>query len=486
MTTVATPVKTLVIQPVTRIEGHAKITIKLNDQGNVDTARVNVIELRGFEQFAIGRPVEDMPRITPRICGVCPWSHHLASAKATDAVFGVKIPSAAAKLRELANSIAYMEEHILHFYFLAGADFLLGPDADYSVRNVIGILKAAPEVAQRVVRVRHMCAKMLEILAGKSIHPQAAVPGGWSKPLLTGERDELQKMAADALELAKFSIAFAKENVFPKYLDVVKTLGVITTGFLGTVKDDGALDLYDGKLRLMDRNGAYEDFPVENYGDYIAEHVEDWSYLKFPYAKKWTSEFSMEGEAKGIYRTNTLARINVCDYIPTPLAQKELEIFRSAFGRPAQLTLLYHWARLIELLYNAENTVRLLADPEITSRNTRVPVTPRAARGIAHTEAPRGTLIHEYETDADGMVTNVNLIVGTTHNNAPINMSVTQAARSLIKAGKYDQGILNTVEMSIRAYDPCLSCATHRLDGKMSVRVEIVDSEGKVVDSMAN
>jgi F420-non-reducing hydrogenase large subunit len=491
MSTVMTPpasgkAKTLVIQPVTRIEGHAKITINLNDEGNVDTARVNVIELRGFEQFAIGRPVEDMPRITPRICGVCPWSHHLASAKATDAVFGVEIPAPAAKLRELANSIAYMEEHILHFYFLAGADFLLGPDADYSVRNVIGILKAAPDVAKRVVQVRHMCAKMLEILAGKSIHPQAAVPGGWSKPLTSGERDELQKMAADALELAKFSIAFAKENVFPKYLEVVKTLGVITTGFLGTVKNDGALDLYDGRLRLMDRTGAYEDFPVENYGDYIAEHVEDWSYLKFPYAKKWTSEFSMEGEAKGIYRTNTLARINVCDYIPTPLAQAELEIFRSSFGRPAQLTLLYHWARLIELLYNAENTVRLLADPEITSRNTRVPVTPRAARGIAHTEAPRGTLIHEYETDADGMVTNVNLIVGTTHNNAPINMSVTQAAKSLIKDGKYDQGILNTVEMSIRAYDPCLSCATHRLDGKMSVRVEIVDSEGKVIDSMAN
>ncbi len=492
MSTVITPpasgkaTKTLVIQPVTRIEGHAKITIKLNDEGNVDTARVNVIELRGFEQFAMGRPVEDMPRITPRICGVCPWSHHLASAKATDAVFGVQIPPAAAKLRELANSIAYMEEHILHFYFLAGADFLLGPDADYSVRNVIGILKAAPEVAQRVVKVRHMCAKMLEILAGKSIHPQAAVPGGWSKPLTTGERDELRKMAAEALELAKFSIAFAKENVFPKYLDVVKTLGVITTGFIGTVKADGALDLYDGNIRLMDRNGAYEDFPVENYADYIAEHVESWSYLKFPYAKKWTSEFSMEGEAKGIYRANTLARINVCDYIPTPLAQAELEVFRNAFGRPAQLTLLFHWARLIELLYNAENTIRLLGDPEITSTHTRVPVTPRAARGIGHTEAPRGTLIHEYETDADGMVTNVNLIVGTTHNNAPINMSVTQAAKSLIKNGKYDQGILNTVEMSIRAYDPCLSCATHRLDGKMAVRVDIVDPEGKVIDTMAN
>ncbi len=474
----------IVIQPVTRIEGHAKITIQLNDAGDVDTARVNVIELRGFERFCMGRPVEDLPRITPRICGVCPWSHHLASAKATDAVFGVDPPPAAKKLRELCNSIAYMEEHILHFYFLAGADFLLGPDADPSVRNVIGILQAAPEVARRVVKVRHMCAKMLEVLAGKPIHPQAAVPGGFSRPLAAPERDQLRKMTEDALELAKFSIAFAKENIFPKYFDVVKTLGVITTGFLGTVDDHGALDLYDGHLRLMKADGTFTDFPYDKYTEHIAEHVEPWSYLKFPYAKHWGS-FSME-DPKAIYRTNTLARINVCDHIDTPLAQAELEQFRSMFGRPAQLTLLYHWARLIELLYNAENAMRLLNDPEITSTETRVKVTPRAARGVGCVEAPRGTLIHDYETDADGMVTNVNLIVGTTHNNAPINMSVTQAAKNLIKGGKYDQGVLNTVEMSIRAYDPCLSCATHRLDGKVSVKMEIYDANGKLVDTLAN
>jgi F420-non-reducing hydrogenase large subunit len=478
--------KTLVIQPVTRIEGHAKVTIQLDDAGNVDNARVNVIELRGFERFCIGRPVEDMPRITPRICGVCPWSHHLASAKACDAVFGVTPPPAGAKLRELCNSIAYMEEHILHFYFLAGADFLLGPSADYSVRNVIGILQAAPDVARRVVRVRHMCAHMLEILAGKAIHPQAAVPGGFSKPLAPSDRDNLAKMAEEALELAKFSIAFAKENVFPKYLDVVKSLGVITTGFLGTVKDDGALNLYDGKLRLMKSDGSFVDFPYDQYTDHIAEHIEPWSYLKFPYAKNWGG-FSMDLENPGsIYRANTLARINVCDYIDTPLAQAELEEFRQKFGRPAQLTLLYHWARLIELLYNAENAVRLLADPEITSLETRVKVTPRAARGVGCTEAPRGTLIHDYETDADGMVTNINLIVGTTHNNAPINMSVTQAAKGMINNGNYDQGILNTVEMSIRAYDPCFSCATHRLDGKLSVKVDIVGADGKLLDTLAN
>jgi len=478
--------KTLVIQPVSRIEGHAKITVQLNDTGNVDTARVNVIELRGFEKFCLGRPVEDMPRIMPRICGVCPWSHHLASAKACDAVFGVTPPPAGAKLRELCYSVAFMEEHILHFYFLAGADFLLGPDADYSVRNVIGILKAAPEIATRVVKVRHMAAKMLEILAGKAIHPQAAVPGGFSKPLSQQNRDELRRMADETLDLAKFSIAFAKENVFPKYLETVKTLGVITTGFLGTVKENGALNLYDGKARLMAPDGSFEDFPYDRYTDYISEHLESWSYLKFPYAKKW-GNFSMDlAKPSGIYRTNTLARINVCDFIDTPLAQAELEEFRQKFGRPAQLTLLYHWARLIELLYNAENAIRLLDDADITSTETRVKVTPRAARGVGVTEAPRGTLIHDYTTDADGMITNVNLIVGTTHNNAPINMSVTQAAKSLIHDGQYDQGVLNTVEMSIRAYDPCFSCATHRLDGKISVKLDIVDAEGNLLDTLAN
>jgi F420-non-reducing hydrogenase large subunit len=332
-----------------------------------------------------------------------------------------------------------------------------------------------------------MCAQMLEILAGKSIHPQAAVPGGFSKPLAAADRDQLRKMADEALELAKFSIAFAKENVFPKYLDVVKSLGVITTGFIGTVKEDGALNLYDGKLRLMKPDGTYEDFPYDRYTDFISEHIESWSYLKFPYAKKWGDGFSMDGDSgKGVYRANTLARINVCDHIDTPLAQAELVEFRQKFGRPAQLTLLYHWARLIELLYNAENAIRLLDDADITSTETRVKVKARAARGVGCTEAPRGTLIHDYTTDADGMITNVNLIVGTTHNNAPINMSVTQAAKSLIRNGKYDQGVLNTVEMSIRAYDPCLSCATHRLDGKVSVKLDIFDAEGKLMDTLTN
>lgn len=477
--------KTVVIQPVTRIEGHAKITIQLDDAGNVANTMVNTVELRGFERFCIGRPVEELPRIVTSICGVCPWSHHLASAKANDAVFGVDPPSAAKKLRELANSLAYIEEHILHFYFLAGADFVMGPTADYAVRNVIGIAGKVPDVAKKVVRVRWLMAKALELLSGKSIHPVAAVPGGFSKPLTEDERKKLKEMASEALELAKFSIDFAKKNIFPNYIDVVKTLGVIKTGFLGTVKN-GTLDLYDGNLRMMTADGNFEDFTYDKYLDHIAEHIEPWSYLKFPYMKK-AGKLSMDlDNPVGVYRTNTLARINVCDKIATPLAQKELEEFRKNFGRPAQATLLYHWARLIELLYNAENVMRLLDDPEITSTETRAPVTPRQARGVGSVEAPRGTLIHDYETDANGMVTDVNLIVGTTHNNAPINMSVKRAATDLIKGGKYDQGIMNMVEMAIRAYDPCLSCATHNLDGTIAVKLIIMNSDGKVIDVLTN
>ena len=479
--------KTIVIQPVTRIEGHAKVTIQLDDSGNVADTKVNVVELRGFEKFCIGRPVEELPRIVTSICGVCPWHHHLASAKANDAVFGVEPPTTGKKLRDLCHSIAHSSDKILHFFFLAGPDFVMGPDADYSVRNVMGIAQSNPELGKKVIRSRHLGTQMLEIVSGKAIHPVTDVPGGFSKPLTQEERDKVFPMAEEVLEFAKFAIAFAKENIFPKYLDVVKSLGVINTGFLGTVSDDGSLNVYDGKLRLMKPDGSYEDFAYDQYTDFISEKVEDWTYLKFPYAKSWGEGFSMDiNDPKGIYRTNTLARINVADKMATPLAQKEFEEFREKFGRPAQLTLLYHWARLIELVYNAEHVMELLNDPDITGRETRVPVTPRAARGIGCVEAPRGTLIHDYETDEKGMITNVNLIVGTTHNNAPINMSVNQAAKALIKDGKYDQGILNRVEMAIRAYDPCLSCATHNLDGRIAVRVDIHDADGNLQDTFMN
>ncbi len=478
--------KTITIAPVSRIEGHAKVTIRLDDAGNVADTQVNVVELRGFEKFCVGRPVEELPRIVTSICGVCPWHHHLASAKANDAVFGVTSPPTGTKLRDLCQSIAYCSDKILHFFFLAGPDLVMGPDADYSVRNVLGVIGADPDLGRKVVRARHLGTQMLGIASGKSIHPVTAVPGGFSKPLTEAERQRMLPMAEEVLEFAKFAIAFAKEKLFPKYVDEIETLGVIETGFLGTVADDGTLNVYDGTLRLMKPDGTYEEFAAAQYKDFIAEHIEPWSYLKFPYAKKWGA-FSMDVDApSGIYRTNALARINVADRMATPLAQAEFEEFRERYGRPAQQTLLYNYARLVELVYNAEHAIELLNDPEITGTETRVPVTPRAARGVGCVEAPRGTLIHEYETDDDGLVTDVNLIVGTTHNNAPINMSVRQAATSLIRNGSYDQGTLNRIEMAIRAYDPCLSCATHELDGTLPVRVDIFDSAGERVATLTN
>jgi F420-non-reducing hydrogenase large subunit len=478
--------KTITIAPVTRIEGHAKVTIELDDNGNVDKTFVNVVELRGFEKFCIGRPVEELPRIVTSICGVCPWHHHLASAKANDAVFGVTPPPTGVKLRDLCQSIAFCSDKILHFFFLAGPDFVMGPDADYSVRNVLGIVGANSELGRKVVRARHLGTQMLGIASGKSIHPVTAVPGGFSKPLTEAERQKLLPMAEEVLEFVKFAIAFAKTDIFPNYLDEIASIGVIETGFLGTVTDDGTLNLYDGKLRLMKPDGTYDEFAYDQYKDYIEEHIEPWSYLKFPFAKKWGA-FSMDPDApSGIYRTNALARINVADKMATPLAQAEFEEFREKFGRPAQQTLLYNYARLIELVYNAEHVLELLNDPDITGKETRIAVTPRAGHGVGCVEAPRGTLIHEYQTDDAGLVTNVNLIVGTTHNNAPINMSVNQAAKTLIKDGKYDQGTLNRVEMAIRAYDPCLSCATHKLDGTLPVRIDLVNKDGDLIESITN
>ncbi|WP_028574115.1 Ni/Fe hydrogenase subunit alpha [Desulfonatronovibrio hydrogenovorans] len=448
--------KTLNIAPITRIEGHASVAIHLDDSGNVSDAKMHVLSLRGFEQFVLGRPVEEVPRIVPRICGICPWHHHLASNKAADACLGVELPPTGRKLRELCQMMAYIPDKILHFYFLAAPDFVLGPDADYSVRNVVGIVGANPELAKKVVHMRYKGQMLLEKFAGKVIHPIAGVVGGFSKPLLEDERKEILAGIQELKDFCVFTIKFAREEVFPKYLDAVKILGVFPSGYLGTVRpSDGALELYDGELRMMDKDGNFDQFTYPEYVDHIGEHTEPWSYLKFPYAKKHGALKLDENDPVGVYRANCLARINVCDKMATPLAQEELDIFRKEFGRPTHLTLLYHWARLIELVQACEKAEELLNDPEITGREHRAKnIQPRAGDGVGCVEAPRGTLIHHYKTDDNGLVTMANLIVGTTHNNAPMNLSVKQAAKALIKDGKYDQGILNRVEMAIRAYDP--------------------------------
>ncbi|MFV2040593.1 MAG: Ni/Fe hydrogenase subunit alpha [Candidatus Hydrothermarchaeales archaeon] len=474
------------IQPVSRIEGHAKVTIQLDDDGNVSDTRVNVVEMRGFEKFCVGRPVEDLPRITPRICGVCPWAHHLASSKATDAVFGVDPPSAAKKIRELALLNHYIESHIAHFYFLSGPDFVMGPTTDYKDRNVFGIVKANPELAKTVVKMRFMAQTNCQLIGARAINPVVSVPGGWAKPISSDELLQLKNNSSDLLDFAKFSIQNAKDNIFPEYIDVVKSLAVFDTSFLGMVDDEGAINFYDGKLRMMKKDGSYKEFEGADYLDHISEKVMPWTYLKFPYDKDDGDLVMNADNPLGVFRVNSLARVNVCDKISTPLANEELKVFRGEFGRPAQQTLLYHWARLIELLYAAEKSIELLNDPEITSTDLRKKVEPRAARGVGVVEAARGTLFHDYETDDKGIVTNVNLIVATTNNNAAINMSADLAARALIKNGKYDQGVLNMVEMAIRAHDPCFSCATHKLDGRLAVRLDIVDAQGQIIDTLTN
>ena len=443
------------IAPITRIEGHASIVINLDDNGNVEDSKVYFKALRGFEKFVEGKPAEELPRIVNRICGICPWHHHLASNKAVDRCFGVTPPPAGQKLRELMQIISHAEDKLLHFFFLAAADFVIGPDSDYSVRNVIGIAKANPELAQKIVSMRYKLKMILEKFAGKAIHPVAGVVGGFAKPMTEEDRKEILNQMQEILDFALFTIDFAKKDLFPKYLDVIQNVGVINTGFIGTVDEDGALNLYDGNLRIMKSDGTYTDFDPQEYTNYIGEHVEPYSYGKMPYAKFWNEGFSLDlDNPRGIYRANCLARINVCDSIKTPKAQAELEEFREKFGRPAQATLLYHWARLIEEVYACERAIELLNDPEITDPNIRTDATPKAGRGVGCVEAPRGTLIHDYTTDENGLIVTANLIVGTTHNLGPINLSVKQAAKSLIKDGNVDEGILNKVEMAVRAYDP--------------------------------
>jgi F420-non-reducing hydrogenase large subunit len=414
------------------------------------------MSLRGFEKFIEGKPAEEVPKIVNRICGICPWMHHTAANKAVDGCFKAQVPPTGVKLRELMQVMAQINDKILHFFFLAAPDFVLGAGADYKVRNVLGIIQAAPELATQVVKMRQMGQMMIEKFAGKVIHPIVVVPGGFAKPMREDERQEMLAKSRELLEFAKFCIDFAKKNIFYNLDAATLHLGEITTGFLGTVKpEDGSLTLFDGVLRLMKPDGSYQNFNYTQYVDFLGEHVEDWSYCKFPYARSWDEGFSMDlKHPKGIYRVNTLARLNVCDKINTPLAQAELEEFRGKFGRPAQSTMLYHWARLIELVYACERVIELLEDETITDPHVRNEVTPQAGRGIGCVEAPRGTLIHDYSTDANGLISRANLIVGTTHNVAPMNMSVRQAADSVIHNGVITEEALNKVEMAVRAYDP--------------------------------
>jgi NAD-reducing hydrogenase large subunit len=468
--------KTITINPVTRIEGHAKITIHLDSRGEVDDARFHVVEFRGFEKFCEGRHFTEMPQITPRTCGICPVSHLLASAKACDAVVGREIPQTAKKLRELMHMGQIIQSHALSFFHLSAPDLLLGFDADPAVRNIVGLIRQQPDIAVKGVRLRKFGQELIKLVGGRKIHADFTVPGGVNKALTTAQRDEILKGLPEAFGHAKFALDLLK-GYHKRNLAEVEDFASFDSNYLGLVQPDGALELYDGNLRFCNAAGeiVHDQVPPSKYLDYISEAVEPWSYMKFPF-------ISALGYPQGMYRVGPLARLNVCTRIATPLADAELKVWR-AKRRVQASSFYYHWARLIEVLYGLERAQQLLESPDITSTDILVPNRPTNREGVGVIEAPRGTLIHHYWVDADGRIEKANLIVATGHNNLAMNRGVQAIARKYVKAKKLKEGMLNRVEAVIRCYDPCLSCATHAM-GQMPMQVELVDAGGTVVDKV--
>ncbi|MEM3618041.1 MAG: Ni/Fe hydrogenase subunit alpha [Candidatus Bathyarchaeia archaeon] len=481
--------KEIIIDPITRLEGHGKIAIFLNDAGEVENAYLQIPELRGFEKFCIGRKAEDMPLLTSRICGVCPVAHHMAGTKALDAAFNVEPPSAAKKLRELMYCGYYIYDHTLHFYYLGGPDFVVGPDAPPEKRNILGVIeKAGLDVAKEVIKHRAYGQRIVELIGGKATHPVCGLPGGVSKPLSEENRQEIEKMVTSAVEFAKFSLKLFHDIVLKntKYVELIKSDAyTLRTYYMGLVDEHNKVNFYDGKIRVVDPNGKeFAKFEAKDYLEHIAEHVEPWTYVKQPYLKKVGWKGFVDGPDSGIYRVGPLGRLDAADGMATPLAQEEYELmYKTLGGKPVHSTLAYHWARLIELLYAAERAVELVKDPEITSTNVRnKPGKP--GEGVGVVEAARGTLIHHYVLDENALIKDVNLIVATVNNAPSINMSVRNAAKGLIHGGKVDQGLLNMVEMAFRAYDPCFGCATHFAVGQLPLTVEIYNSEGKLIKTV--
>ena len=490
--------KRVTINPITRLEGHGKIDIFLDEEGNVANTYFQVPELRGFEQFCIGRRAEDMPVITNRICGVCPVAHHLASVKALDQIFAVDPPPAATKIRELLYMAFYVTDHTTHFYALGGPDFIVGPDAPPAERNILGVVrKVGLDVAKEVIGCRARNHRIIQMLGGRGIHPTAGLPGGWSKSVSAEERTEIEAAARRNIEFALFSLGVFDRVVWenPVYREMVESDAYLhRTYYMGTVDGENRLNLYDGQIRVVDQQGReFARYRAAEYLDHVSEHVEPWTYLKFPFLKKVGWKGFRDGADSGVYCATPLSRFNAADGLATPRAQEYFERFFAAFGlrkkagryQPVHHRLATHWARLIEMLYAAERMLELATDPEITAPEVRRIPERIAGTGIGSVEAPRGTLIHHYQTDAEGLIVKANLIVGTTNNHAAISMSIRKAAERLIRAGQVvEEGLLNRIEMAFRLYDPCLSCATHALPGMMPLEVTIRGRAGEVVRTL--
>ena len=460
----------ITINPISRLEGHGKVVIHLDDAGEVQDARFHITQFRGYERFCEGRPFEEMPVITQRICGICPVSHQLASAKACDAILGVDIPETAKLLRELEHMAQFIQSHALHFFYLASPDILLGWDADPATRNVVGVVKHFPELALKGVRLRKFGQEMIETLAGKRIHPAFAVPGGVMNPLSEADRDRLAAGFSEAYGTCRIGLDFIR-TWLEKNLEEVQGFANFSSHYAGLMDEKGCPNMYEGKFRVVSHEGSIlAEFAPGDYLAFIGEHVEPWSYLKFPFLKA-------QGFPDGCYRVGPLGRLNAADGMATPQADKEFGVYRGMTENGLKGgTLLYHYARLIELLNCLERAENLLGKESICGREIRITAGPSKSEGVGVIEAPRGTLIHHYQVDEYGAIRKVNLIVATGHNNIAMNRSIELVAKKYIHNGEVREGFLNRVEGAIRAYDPCLSCSTHAI-GQMPLIIQIVNHE---------
>ncbi len=473
----------IVIDPVTRIEGHAKITIQLDDAGQVADARFHVTEFRGFERFCEGRPLWEMAGITARICGICPVSHVLASAKTGDEILAVDIPPAAEKLRRLMNLAQIIQSHALSFFHLSAPDFLLGMDSDPAKRNIFGLIAAAPELARAGVRLRQFGQRIIELLSGSKVHPAWAVPGGVRSALPEGGREFIRERLPESIATTQDALARFK-LILEEFAEEVRVFGEFPSLFMSLVAPDGAWEHYGGHLRIVDATGGVVANGLEaaNYQEFLGEAVENWSYLKFPYYKPM-------GYPAGIYRVGPLARLNVCAHIGTPLADAELAEMRERAGGNPTSSFYYHYARLIEILAALERIETMLDDPDLGPETPGRHLLLRATAGINRlegvgvSEAPRGTLFHHYNVDKNGIVKRMNLIIATGQNNLALNRTVAQIARHYVHGPKIEEGMLNRVEAGVRAYDPCLSCSTHAA-GQMPLLVTLIGPDGSVLDEV--
>ena len=469
--------QTITIDPVTRLEGHGKITIQLNGQGEVENAHFHVTQVRGFERFSEGRPFYEMPSLMARICGICPVSHLVASAKACEAIMSVRIPHTAAQLRRMLNLAQMVQSHALSFFYLSSPDLLLGMESDPATRHIFGVVGAKPELGRAGIALRRFGQHIIELLGNKRIHPGWVVPGGVTEPLASAKRDEILAMLPEAYASIKLALAWYKQ-IADTFRPEIEVFANFPSLYMGLINEDESVEFTDGALRLIDAKGAIvaDGITANQFTEVIGEAVEPYSFTKFAYYKPL-------GYPAGSYRVGPLARLNIAKSMGTPLADKELVEFKQLAAGPVQSSFYYHHARLVDILHGIEKIELILTDPLILDKQVRATAGVNRLEGAGQAEAPRGTLHHHYKVDEDGKITWANLVIATGQNNNAMNLGVAQAAKHYIKDGKFTEGILNRVEAVVRTFDPCLSCSTHAF-GQMPLVLTLVSDQGEVVDQL--